>query len=98
MDFPDLSGLMSDKRKLDLETKIQLARIEKQLSALIDHFKIDVDLDSITSRLVSREVYELIVAGEEIKAIKAHRTESGASLAEAKETFDAIRSEIRRNR
>lgn len=60
-----------------------LRRIERKLDLILKHLGID------PLPPVSAEVRSLAVAGRKIEAIKVHREQTGAGLAEAKEAVEA---------
>ena len=64
-----------------------LSRSERKLNALLRHF----DIDAAEALGVSDRVKDLARdPSKRIEAIKAHRAETGAGLAEAKDAVDAV--------
>jgi ribosomal protein L7/L12 len=60
------------------DLSFQLARIERKLDKLLDHFQLEAADDGLA------EVRQLAASGRKIEAIKKYRELTGAGLAEAK--------------
>ena len=91
VDFTEITELLSSgKSGADLASKLQLNRIDIMLLAITEHLGLDIDFDQAVLKLVSNGVIDLLESGEEIKAIKLHRKETGAGLAEAKDIIDLV--------
>ena len=70
--------------RTDQRTAARLAKIERQLQAVIDHLGV-VDVPSAMP-----EVADLVDRGLKIKAIKVYREATGAGLKEAKDAVDKL--------
>ncbi|MBD3887275.1 hypothetical protein IFO70_37470 [Phormidium tenue FACHB-886] len=65
----------------------QIARIERKLNLLIEHFKLQEQLQG----QVSQEVRRLVEAGQKIQAIKLYREQNpGVGLREARGVVEAL--------
>lgn len=76
----------------NLETRLQLDRLEAMLQAVVEHLGVTYDADEALRRRVSPEVIGAIKAGSSLKAIKIHRDQTGAGLAEAKYLIDRVKN------
>ena len=75
-------------RAAALETR--LARLERKLDALMAHLDVDYDDVKALRKAVPEDVLEFIDKGESIRAIKAYRQATGASLVNAKYVIDRL--------
>ena len=69
----------------------RLRRLERRLDAVIEHLGIALPPEP-PDDAPSAEVRRLVREGKMIQAIKAHRDETGAGLAEAKAVIDGLRA------
>jgi ribosomal protein L7/L12 len=75
-------GSNSDKKTLN-----QIARIERKLNLLIEHFGLQEQLQG----QISQEVRRLVEAGQRIQALKLYRKQNpGVELREAREVVEAL--------
>jgi len=72
------------------DLKRRLDRVESMLIAIMDHLKIHYDPNAAVKNRASDEVRRLVREGKKIEAIKLHRLETGADLAEAKDVIDSV--------
>jgi hypothetical protein len=67
--------------------RARMMRIERKLDLIIQHLGIQVP-DAAAGSGLSPEVRRLADAGQKLQAIKVHRDETGAGLAEAKQAVE----------
>ncbi len=71
--------------------RAQLQRMQRQIDAIVAHLGIEVD-ENDQEPDPSQEVIDLIAAGKDIAAVKAHRIATGAGLRASKEYVDRLRA------
>ncbi len=69
----------------DEAARSQLKRIEAKMDAILKHLQIAFEWP-----VVSDEVRSLAQSGKVIRAIKVHREQTGAGLAEAKQLVESL--------